>query len=422
MYYFCNKLLVMNSKTIGWRIAALINFAVVALFGTILRFQLAVPSCEVFNQKFVLDAHSHFAFYGWVTQAIYTLLYGYLSSYLKVGLKKYRIVLWLNIILAYLMLLGFWYGGYFWGTIAISVCSLMLSFAVFFMVVWDLRGVSEVSKIWFVGGLFFTLLSSLGIFSLAYIKAHHIKNNTLFFASTYYYLHFQYNGFFLFSCIGFLLNQLKKINIIIPKNLNRLIFYLMMASVVLGYGLSILWVKLPFEIYITVILAAVIGFFATVLLYYFVWSSWHLIKARWRGIRLFVFCYVAVAYSLKVLLQTASAIPMLNKFSYVYHPIIIAYLHLVLLMCVSVFLVFLILEQFIYELFRRFKLGLVLLLLSILANEIVLGLMGIFSIFGKPLIWAEQMLFVISFLVMLSVVLILRVVIKNKFNYINSFK
>jgi hypothetical protein len=68
-----------HSSRKKWLQFSLFNLFLVALLGLTLRYKIAF-SLPFIDQQFLLHGHSHFAFAGWVTQALMTLLIGYLSE------------------------------------------------------------------------------------------------------------------------------------------------------------------------------------------------------------------------------------------------------------------------------------------------------------------------------------------------------
>ena len=62
-----------------WLSVAFFNLLLVAALGCILRYKI-LYSLPFVDQKFFLHAHSHFAFSGWVTQALMALMVRYLSD------------------------------------------------------------------------------------------------------------------------------------------------------------------------------------------------------------------------------------------------------------------------------------------------------------------------------------------------------
>src|SRR5690606_37571256 len=151
----------------------------------------------------------------------------------------------------------------------------------------------------------------------------------LYLASEYYYLHFQYNGFFIFSCIGLLLYSLKEAGSPISDRNNRLMFWLMFFGCLVGVGLSVLWMKLPAFIFALIVLTTIGQTASAVMLFGFVRKSWTNLVLKWSPMQRFVLIYVGFAFAVKIALQLGSNIPALNQFAFGFRNVVIAYLHLV---------------------------------------------------------------------------------------------
>ena len=112
----------------NWIKIALMNLGLVALLGVTLRYKIAF-SLPFIDQKNLLHGHSHFAFSGWISQALMALLLYYL---LKQGqanvLKRYRIILFSNLLTAYGMLISFPIQGYAFFSILFSTLSIFISY------------------------------------------------------------------------------------------------------------------------------------------------------------------------------------------------------------------------------------------------------------------------------------------------------
>ena len=59
----------------------------------------------------------------------------------------------------------------------------------------------------------------------------------------YFYLHFQYNGWFILALFGIGFYILEKQNIRISKSVFNIFFWLMNLGVILTFGISLLWMK-----------------------------------------------------------------------------------------------------------------------------------------------------------------------------------
>lgn len=387
---------------IFWLRFSVFNFLLVAVLGVLMRYKIAY-SLPIVDQKHVQEAHSHFAFYGWITQIIYVLIIRYLHGILsEQQLKKYHTLLVVNAISAFVMIPSFIYNGYYWLSIAASTAALLTSFVFFFFLLMDLKGKQDLAKPWFIGGLFFAVISSVGVFGLSYMMSSGNMTQNLYLSSTYYYLHFQYNGFFIFSCIGFLFHSLKEIGAEISEKDNKMIFWLMFVGCVIGFGLSVLWIKMPLWIFIAIILGTIAQTIGAVKLYLVVKKNWPKLVLNFSALQRFVLMYVGFAFFAKIVLQLGSTIPALSQFAFGFRNVVIAYLHLILLMCVSAFLINQILATNVFKITKPVTTGLKLLLLGIFLNEAVLGLMGIFSIKYISIPYTPQILLAVSLLMLVS--------------------
>ena len=390
-----------------WLRFSVFNFLIVAVLGVLMRYKIAY-SLPIVDQKHVQEAHSHFAFYGWITQIIYVLIIRYLHGILsEQQLKKYHTLLVVNAIAAFVMIPSFIYNGYYWASIAASTVALLTSFAFFFFLLMDLKGKQDLVKPWFIGGLFFAVISSVGVFGLSYMMSSGNMTQNLYLASTYYYLHFQYNGFFIFTCIGLLLHSLREIGAEISEKDNKMIFWLMFVGCVIGFGLSVLWMKMPLWIFIVIILGTIAQTIGAVKLYLVLKKNWPKLVLNFSALQRFVLMYVGFAFFAKIVLQLGSTIPVLSQFAFGFRNVVIAYLHLILLMCVSAFLINQILATNVFKMTKPVTTGLKLLLLGIFLNEAVLGLMGIFSIKYISIPYTPQILLAVSLLMLVSLGIIL---------------
>ena len=165
----------MQSSLRKWLQVSLFNLMIVAGAGVILRYKIAFPLPAV-NQKFLLHAHSHFAFSGWVSQVLMALLVGLISRRSGVNyFRKYRWLLYANLAFSYGMLFSFPFQGYGPWSILFSTLTILVSYG-FAILYWKdlgkLPGKTR-SQGWIRAALLFHVMSSAGPFSLAYMMASH---------------------------------------------------------------------------------------------------------------------------------------------------------------------------------------------------------------------------------------------------------
>jgi hypothetical protein len=340
MHHFIGLMKHTSHDTIfrNWFNISIFNLLLVSTLGMLMRYKIAF-SLSFVNQRNLLNAHSHFAFAGWITQALMLYIAVYISKHQQAfSIKKYNYLLSGNLLSAYGMLVSFPFEGYAFTSIVFSTLSLFVSYA-FAIIVWrDLNriGFKSISHSWIRAALLFNVLSSLGPYTLAYMMAtKHIYQN-LYLVSIYFFLHFQYNGWFFFACMGLLTAGIPRH--IISYKVQRNIFYLFLTACVPAFFLSALWLHIPGWLYVLVVMAA----FAQVLgwcicLIRLIRHRTEFFHGSKRASRILLFLS-AMALSIKLLLQLGSTIPSLSTWAFGFRPIIIAYLHLVFLGIISLFI------------------------------------------------------------------------------------
>lgn len=406
----------MNSSQQRWIRVALLNLMIVALIGVILRYKIAFYLPYI-QQKHLLHGHSHFAFAGWITQVLMTLLVGYLHIKKdETAFSRYKWLLYANLLTAYGMLIAFPIEGYGPVSIVISTLSVFVSY-VFGVKYWkDLnkRMIKDTAARWFKAAVLFNALSSLGAFALAFMMVNHISNQNAYLAAEYFYLHFQYNGWFFFGCMGLLTANLLHSGI--PDAKLKEIFRLFTWSLVPAYLLSTLWMKLPVWIYIIVIAAAIMQVLALVQLIRLLKNKSREIMTQAPGISKNILLLSAIALTVKLLLQLGSVIPSLSDLAFGFRPIVIGYLHLVLLGVISLFLIGYIFAEKLIALTVIVKTGLIIFTGGIVLNEILLMTQGVSALSYILVPAINEMLFGAA-LIMFSGLLCINFPSKRKIMY-----
>ena len=360
-----------------WLTISFLNLLLVASLGVVLRYKIAFY-LPFIQQKFVLHSHSHFAFSGWITQTLMVLLVHWLS--LKNGemvFKKYRWLLYANLITAYGMLVSFIIQGYAFFSISFSTLSIFVSyfFAVYY---WkDLTRMNEkkVSHSWFKVALAFSVISSIGTFGLVYMMVAKIMDQNWYLLSIYFFLHFQYNGWFFFAGMGLLVSKLEKINTAV-KNL-KIVFQLFCFAGIPAYFLSALWLPLPSIIYGSAIAAVISQLAGWALMVKVFIKNKIFISQHFSKYGKTLFLLSAIAFSIKLLLQAGSVHPALSQLAYGFMPIVIGYLHLILLAVTSIFIIGYIVSFELVPVTKKLITGVFIFVAGVIINELLLMVQGV---------------------------------------------
>lgn len=385
-----------------FRIPLLFLFIASAI-GVFLRWQFISPTPGV-NYTFFLHAHSHIMFLGWIFNALY---FAFTFNHVEPG--EHKIFQNLFIVLQFLvvgMMVSFPLQGYGLYSILFSTLHTFGAILFAFLFYKKTKRLKTIS-IWYAHtALIFFIISTIGPFSLGYLMANGLGQSKWYYFSIYYYLHFQYNGFFIFGIFSLFFEFLERKEIHFNFEKAKAIGRLMALSCVLAYLLSILWSRpgLPFNI--------IAGSSAIIQIYAFV-RFVLLLKINFKPIRnniskaSYLFLRIVLfSFALKLLLQLLSSHPDVAQLTYEWRPVVIAYLHLVLLGVISLFLFTWYSEMNFIGKFSGEK-TLILFLISFTGMEMCLILTPWWSTFSTYLVLpASQYIFFFSIILSFSCLLL----------------
>ena len=368
-----------------WLQISFFNLLLVALLGVIMRYKIAY-SLPFIDQKNFLHGHSHFAFSGWITQALMCLLVHYLYKMGNtVAFARYRILLYANLITAYGMLITFPVQGYAFLSISFSTLSLFVSYWFSIMYWKDLNRlrIGGSVHLWFKTALTFNAISSFGPYALAFMLATKNIQPDNYLASVYFFLHFQYNGWFFFACMGLWTHYLLQVGI---KEMELKGVYVLFAlACVPAYFLSALWLPVPVWLYWFTVLAVILQLTGWWRLLWIIRKYLPSVQKNMDPLSRVLFFLCAIALTAKLLLQSGSVIPSLSKLAFGFRPIVIGYLHLVLLGVITLFIISYVVSQSLIGITKRVKQGIVIFTAGIIINEVLLLIQGIADLYYFPI-------------------------------------
>lgn len=386
----------MNFNSKFWLKLSLINLLIVAIIGVLMRYKIGFEF-PYLNQKNLQISHSNFAFSGWISQTLMVLMVSFLEKRIKNTehrlTKKYNTILSANLICAYGMLVFFIIQGYGVFSLFFSTVTLLVSYLFAYYFIRDLKQIpnQDLSKNWFKAAVFFNVISSLGTLALAYMMASKNIYQEEYLASIYYYLHFQYNGWFFFSCMGLLfafLDLRTSQNLFYSKTFN-----LFFTTCMPAYFLSTLWMNMPIWLYVITIIAALVQVYTWFRFLRIVIKDKKEYVGNFPFFLRYILLFIGLVLSIKFLLQLGITIPALSQLAFGFRPIVIAYLHLVLLAFVSLFLLFYIYATHLILINKSIKIGILFFAVGVLLNEIILAIQGIASFSYTVIPYANEMLF-----------------------------
>jgi len=323
----------------------LLFFFIAASLGLALRWQLIAPVSFI-QYSYLLHAHSHIMFLGWIFNALY---FAFVYSFFKVKWNsRYRTMFIILQLLVVAMLISFPLQGY--GFFSILFSTLHTAVAIVFIIRFlrDVREVSNSNRVSCYAvkiSLIFFLLSTLGPFTLGYLMSSGLGHSKWYSFSVYYYLHFQYNGFFLLGILGLFFKILEDRSIAFSIPLAEKGIRWTAFACLPAYFLSTLWAS-PGQIF------TMIGFVGGILqllaLFWLIKScsaNPRQIKNIFTSASVILLWIVLILVLLKETLQLISAHPLVAQLAYEFRTYVMAYLHLVLVGIVSLFIIVWYIEQ-----------------------------------------------------------------------------
>jgi hypothetical protein len=382
--------------------AGIINLTLVALIGALMRYKIGFEF-PYLSQKNLLHAHSHFAFVGWVTHILFTLMVLFLRNHIKNKVIYDRLLI-ANLICAYGMLVSFTIQGYGAISITFSTLSIFIGYGYSYFYIKDLTNLPDhPSKNWFKAALLFNVLSSLGTFYLAYMMVSKNIDQHAYLGSVYFYLHFQYSGWFFFAIMGLILDKFSELS---TFSYNSKLFKTFFIACIPAYFLSILWANLPWYLYIFPVVAVLLQLWGLSILIKKVMTHLSQIKSIWPKKVLWLLGLAFFALIIKLLLQAGSVFPEISKLAFGFRSIVIAYLHLVLLAFTTLFLLgYMLLNKHISH--NKISVtSLIVFSIGVFANEFVLMLQGVASFVYILVPYLNEVLFGVSLVMLFSLILL----------------
>ena len=408
MFICSTKLKKMLQKLISKNIflIALTLFVLSAFLGLLIRWNFVFPSA-IISYKNLVQGHSHVAFLGWGYLAVFGAILYVFTPKLK-WTNSFKLSITLTIISIILMLFSFPFSGYKSFSIVLLVVFGISSYVLSFNILKGLNKSNTSTKL-VRYSIYYYLISSLATWFLVYVIIKFGKSD-LYYNTVYFYLHFLYNGFFVFGLFGLLFKVFENQRIEISEKYKKLFFLYLNVACIPAYALSILWSNAPKYFYVLGFAAAVLQLISLLFLFKILQQAF--LNLKWNVISKVLLKFLIIAYSLKIVSQVFSSFPYFVQKSLALKPFfIIGYLHLFTLAFMSVFIVLILIEIGVL-IFNNIlsKFGLFTFLSGIILTEILLFGQGFLilaqlkpiSNYNKILLICSALLFFGIFLMFIS--------------------
>lgn len=378
----------------------LLNFLVAALLGLFMRYVYVGSVTFPFRYSYLIHAHSHIAILGWVYLALFGL---FISSFLPIWYKRYKRLFWVTQISVLGMLFTFPFQGYAAASIVFSTLHVIVSYFFIYYFWRDTKKQRSPASKMIHASLLYMFISTVGLWFMAPIMAMKIKGGWDQVAIQFF-LHFQFNGWFIFAVLGLLF---KKLQMKSSTNFRRFFLYLSL-SLPLTFALPVSWYfKSPIWWW-----SNAIGIFFQLL------SVWYLIKMVKPNFKIYwqnanrlkqsLLIFIATSFFLKIILQSSSLLPSLAESLVLHTNFVIGFIHLTMLGLISGFLFLFLLDYpNFYGRKLLLKIGMYLFIFGVVCTEMLLFIQGLIIYFNSGVFPNFYfLLFIASVFLVLGILLI----------------
>lgn len=395
----------------SWLLTCLINFLIAALLGLLLRFVFVFP--VGINFRNLTHAHSHVAMLGWV----YLMLYSFIVHYfIPQHSKTYSRLFWVTQIAVVGMMLSFPFQGYAAISISFSTLHIFCSYY-FFRLVWKDQAENDLpERLLLKASLIFMLLSTIGIWCLGPAVATMGNQSAFFNIAIQFFLHFQFNGWFLFAVLALFFKILSSFDIKIDLKKFKWFFRLLIFATGLTMALPVSWyVFHPVLLWVNgfgILFQLTSAVFFILLLK----PLWPTFWPQMSGLAKLMLGFALICFAIKIGMQTTSLFPEIAQVSAQIRNFVIGFIHLLMLGVISGFLfAFLLQSRFVDLNSKLLKWGIGCFLAGFLATELLLFIQGGMFYFGIGLIPQYYLsLFIFSAFFAIGILLIALSVYRKK--------
>ncbi|MBK7869888.1 MAG: hypothetical protein IPJ74_03960 [Saprospiraceae bacterium] len=320
-----------------WLLVALVNLLLATCIGVLLRYAF-VEEVSWMKFKNFLHAHSHVAMLGWIYMALYALLIHNFLPAEQQRSRAYNWLFWFTQFSVVGMLVSFPIQGYGPISIAFSTVHIILSY-IFAGWFWADMGKADIfSKKMIRTALIFMVISTLGVWVMGPIMATKLRSSAFYYMAVQFYLHFQFNGWFLFSVLGLFFKHLETKNIILTLHRQKLFYWLLAVSCLLTYALAVAWAEPLASVFLVNSVGVILQLLAIIIFIMLIWPKRAHILDLFNPIEITLLKIAFYSFVFKIVIQASVAVPFVAKAAYTIRNYVIGFIHLILLGAITFFL------------------------------------------------------------------------------------
>lgn len=276
------------------------------------------------------------------------------------------------------MMISFPIQGYGPVSIFFSSLHICLSYVFVFYVYKDVVSTRQKSIpiLFLKTALIFLVLSTFGTWVLAPLMISSQASSALYYGAIQFFLHFQFNGWFIFAALALLFKILDDKEILYSTDQAKKLFWILTISCILTFALAITWSNPNAYIFMINSLGVLIQVIALIYLLGTIKRIKKAFRSNVHGFTYFLLSLGLYSIVLKIVIQTCVAIPLIAKISYTVRNFLIGFIHLLMLGALSTFLLALI-NYYLHLPNKIGKQGIYIFVTGFILSEVFLALQGL---------------------------------------------
>ena len=294
----------------------------------------------------------------------------------KINRSVYRLIIYFQVAVLG-MLVTFPFMGYAAPSILFSTLHLVLSIVFVKLFFRNADQKNPATKFMRVG-LIFMLISSIGPLALGPIIVLDLRDSYWYEMAVYFYLHFQYNGWFTLAVFALLIYLMEVSGLSLWVKNRKLLYRLLVFSAIMTLALSALGFSDSLPLRMVGMIGALLQLLAGFVLLKLLFLRNDLRLLLPKGWVKWFFGVALFSWLMKIMMQFLSAIPVVTEFAYLSRDAIMTYLHLSFLGFTSCFVIGVLIRQnYLKTESVMARVGFVAFLVAVVTMELTIGLKSI---------------------------------------------
>jgi hypothetical protein len=387
-------------------VICLINFFIAAMMGLALRYSF-ISSINL-NYRYLTHAHSHVAMLGWVYLMLFVLIVHYFVPEKK---PVYNRLFWLTEFSVVGMMVSFPFQGYAVISITFSTLHILCSYYFAYLIWKHHKTKSIVTSKLLKASLLFMLFSTVGVWCLGPAVSMLGQASAFYQIAIQFFLHFQFNGWFLIAVIAVFFHILGINN---SKEF-KLFFNFLITSTILTLALPIQWFA-PHETLLWINgIGVILQLFTLFFFLKIIKPKLLEVIKHHSKLLVYLFSFSILCFVIKVLLQIITLLPGFSEVVYTHRNFVIGFIHLLMLGVISGFLLSFIAKSNLVSYSKSLYIGIYSFILGFVLTEFLLLIQGYKFYYGNEMVSNYYLLlFIFSIFLPLGILLLLFNIIKQK--------